>query len=467
VSGGAGTSPRVVRARRVCLAALLSAVVLTAHAQPAVPNLEEVAHTRIDGDRSAVCVQIARVELGATPEVATADECAGKRADRPPANARFEIGSISKAFVGVLIAEMVERGEMKLDEPLEALVPKGTATPVIAQRPITLTDLLTHTSGLPALPPGFAPKGGTNNPYAEVGAELVYGALAKVTLPGPPPQAYSYSNWAFMILSDAAARRAGKPFDRLLRERVLDPLRLDDTVVARNDRLVGGHTSYGAATANWDFPVNFAGAGGVRCTLADLVRFARVMLGEVPAATPASLKRALIAARTKLRPVNEKLDLGFAWHLLKSPGRPDLTFHNGMTGGFSSTLVLDLANRRAAIVLADAFGGFDDLAFRLLDPKAPLAAPRRVVALDLPAAEKAVGRYQIAPGFVLTVSFVDDRLYAQATGQSRFELLQDSRGDYYTTVTDLLVRFKRDADGRAEGLTLFQGGAALPAARID
>src|SRR5207249_4411733 len=126
-------------------------------------------------------------------------------------NARFEIGSISKTFVGLLIADMVERGEMKLDERLESLVPKGVATPVVASKPITLTELLTHTSGLPALPPGFRPAAGMANPYADVAPELVYGALSKVVLPGPPPQPYAYSNWAFMILSDAAARRARKP----------------------------------------------------------------------------------------------------------------------------------------------------------------------------------------------------------------------------------------------------------------
>jgi len=111
-----------VAQRCACVASALFALASLANAQaPARVSLEELAHTRIDGDRSAVCVQIARIELGAAPEVATADECASKRADRPITNARFEIGSISKVFVGLLIAEMVERGEMKLDETLEAI----------------------------------------------------------------------------------------------------------------------------------------------------------------------------------------------------------------------------------------------------------------------------------------------------------------------------------------------------------
>ena len=141
-----------------------------------------------------------------------------------------------------------------------------------------------------------------------------------------------------------------------------------------------------------------------------------------------------------------------------------------MTGGFSSTLVLDPQRRRAAIVLADAAGGFDDLALHLLDAQAPLAPARKPVALDLPTAQAVAGRYELAPGFVLTVRLDGAQLYAQATGQGRFELLRDARGDFYTLATDLMIRFDGvgpAGDGRATGLTLFQGGGAMPARRID
>lgn len=442
--------------------AVLSAA-FAAQAQPATARLDDLVRMRIEGDRSGVCVQAARIELGATPELATAEACATQRADRPPRGARFEVGSISKAFAGVLLAEMIERGELKLDEPLQSLLPPGTVLPANAS--ITLVDLVTHTSGLPALPPRFKPRAGLANPYADLDADVIYGGLEAVK-PAAPAR-YAYSNWAFMILSDAAARRAGKPFDVLLRERVLAPLGMNDTRVANNEGLVRGRSSYGAPVPNWDFPPAFAGAGGIRSTLDDMIRFARATLDEVPPAAPDTLKRALVASRTRLRAANERLDLAMAWHLLRRPDGSTLTFHNGMTGGFSSSLALDVERRRAAIVLADAFGGFDDLALHLLDPKAPLAPPRRAVALDLQAAEQAAGRYALAPGFTLTIAVEDGRLYAQATGQGRFELLQDSRGDYYTTAAELTIRFARDAEGRASALTLFQGGAATNAKRIE
>ena len=449
-------------ARRAALALSL----LAAAQASAQPRLDELILTRIQDDRSNVCVQAARIDLAAMPSAVTAQACATARNDAPGPDARFEIGSISKAFVGVLAAEMIARGELKLDEPLSALLPKGATAPSFDGKRITLADLLTHTSGLPPLPPQLGPGVDPSNPYARLRADVIYDGLASVKLAAAPGTRYAYSNWAFLMLSDLLAQRAGKPYDVLLTERVLAPLGMKDTLVARDDGLVAGRMANGRPTPNWDVPVAFAGAGGIRSTLADMTQLARAMLGDVPDGAPPSLRSALAASRARLREASPQLDVAMAWHLRKRAGGTPYVFHNGMTGGFSAILLLDVDNRRAAITLADAAGGFDDLAFRMLDSGAPLASPRRKVALDLSAAQAALGRYELAPGFVLTLALDTDRLYAQATGQGRFELLQDSRGDYYTLVADILVRMQRDADGRAAGLTLFQGGGALPARRL-
>ncbi|MFY8121555.1 MAG: serine hydrolase [Burkholderiaceae bacterium] len=423
---------------------------------------------RIEEDRSGACVQAARVDLNTMPPVQVGAACADRlREVRPALGARFEIGSLSKAFVGVLAAEMAARGELRLDETLADLLPPAAGVAREALPAVTLADLLTHHSGLPPLPPGFRPANPAD-PYADLRPDTVYGSLAQVKRPAGG--GYAYSNWAFLMLSDLLAQRAGRPFDVLLRERVLNPLGLLDTRVASNDGLAPGRLSNGRPAATWNVPVAYAGAGGLRSTVDDLVILARALLGDLPAGTPESLRRALRTSQEKLRDGNARFDLAWAWHLMKRPNGPPLLFHNGMTGGFSSTLVLDPQRRRAAIVLADAAGGFDDLALHLLDAQAPLAPARKPVALDLPTAQAVAGRYELAPGFVLTVRLDGAQLYAQATGQGRFELLRDARGDFYTLATDLMIRFDGvgpAGDGRATGLTLFQGGGAMPARRID
>jgi hypothetical protein len=96
-----------------------------------------------------------------------------------------------------------------------------------------------------------------------------------------------------------------------------------------------------------------------------------------------------------------------------------------------------------------------------------LAEPRRAVALDADAAQAVVGRYELRPGIVLDVTLVDGRLFSQATGQPRVELLQDSRGDYYPTEMDALLRFTREGEGKASGVSLFQGGGLVRGKRAD
>jgi serine-type D-Ala-D-Ala carboxypeptidase/endopeptidase len=457
---------RRMRAAAVVLAALL----VTTGSALAQDNdrLSGLLLSRIEDDSSGACVQAARVDLAAATPVQVAAACADRlREARPALGARFEIGSISKAFVGVLAADMVARGELRLDESLAALLPPTAAVAREAVPDVTLADLLTHHAGLPRLPPGFRPADPAD-PYADLQPGGVYGPLAQVKL--PQPRRYAYSNWAFLMLSDLLAQRAGQPFDALLHSRVLAPLGMHDTLVARNDGLVPGRQSNGRPAATWNVPVAFAGAGGLRSTVDDLVIFARALLGEVPAGTPESLRTALRVSREKLRDGDARVDLAWAWHLLRQPGGAPLLFHNGMTAGFSSMLVVDLERRRAAVVLADAAGGFDDLALRLVDGSTPLAPARKPAALDATTAQAVTGRYALAPGLVVTVSLEGGRLYAQATGQGRFELLRDARGDFYTLVTDLMIRFDglgSDGDGRATGLTLFQGGGILPARRID
>jgi CubicO group peptidase (beta-lactamase class C family) len=440
----------------------LAALTLGAPAA-AQQRVDTLVINRIEDDRSNVCIHALQIDLDALPSQRLGSGCATRRSDAPAFDARFEIGSISKALVGLLAAEMTARGEIRLDEPMSALLPAGVAAPAT---PITLADLLTHTSGLPRLPAAFRPANPAN-PYADLTAAGVYAGLSALPPENASGRRYAYSNWAFLMLSDMLARRAGQPFDDLLRARVLAPLQMNDTRVSVNDGLVRGRMANGQPAMTWDVPVAFAGAGGVRSTVDDLGRLARAMLGDAPADIPASLRTALRTSREKLRDGTAQIDMAWGWHLRKRKDLAPLVFHNGMTGGFSSMLVLDIAQRRAAVVLADAAGGFDDLALRMVDGGAPMQPPRRAVPLDLPRAQGLVGRYQLRPGFIIAITLDEGRLHAQATGQSRFELLQDSRGDYYALVADILMRFRRASDGRAEALTLFQGGGALPAQRID
>ena len=148
---------RAVAARSIrTAAAALVTTLATALGSSAVAQqrLDTLVIMRIEDDRSNVCIHALQIDLDALPSQRLGSGCATRRTDPPPFDARFEIGSISKALVGVLAAEMAARGEVRLDEPMSALLPAGVAAPQISGAPITLADLLTHTSGLPRLPVG-------------------------------------------------------------------------------------------------------------------------------------------------------------------------------------------------------------------------------------------------------------------------------------------------------------------------
>jgi len=138
-----------------------------------------------------------------------------------------------------------------------------------------------------------------------------------------------------------------------------------------------------------------------------------------------------------------------------------------VNGGSGTRRCVARPRGRAAITLADAAGGFDDLTLHILDSSSPLQPARRPVALDLPLAQRAAGRYQLTPQFIKSVSVQGGRLHAQAKDQERFELKQDSLGDHYAEVVDIALRFTGTEAGRIDALTLRQGGGAFRATCID
>src|SRR5208283_4407870 len=105
----------------------------------------------------------------------------------------FEIGSITKVFTALLLADMAQRGEVALTDPVSKYLPKGVKMPGRNGHAIMLQDLATHTSGLPRLPSNMKPKD-FMNPYADYTPELLYQFLSSYELPRDPGSKWEYSN---------------------------------------------------------------------------------------------------------------------------------------------------------------------------------------------------------------------------------------------------------------------------------
>jgi hypothetical protein len=161
--------------------------------------------------------------------------------------------------------------------------------------------------------------------------------------------------------------------------------------------------------------------------------------------------------------------IGLGWLIRKQHGRT-IVWHNGGTGGYHSFAGFDREGKRGVVVLSNSAHDIDDIGFHLLEPQLPLSKAR-TAAEAVPFApadfDAYVGRYELAPEFVLQVPREGGRYYAQATGQGRLEIFPESATRFYATDIEAAVSFVRGADGKVTHLVLHQGGADHEAKWLD
>jgi CubicO group peptidase (beta-lactamase class C family) len=265
----------------------------------------------------------------------------------------FEIGSISKTFTGLILAQMIEQGKVKLDEPVRELLPPGTVSKPSGAE-ITLLDLVTQHSGLPRMPDNFNPKD-NENPYADYTAGNLYASVAKHGVAKPADAGYLYSNLGFGLLGQALADRAGVSYPNLLKVEVTDPLGLNDTVIhlspEQERRFIPGHDAKHRPAHAWDL-VALAGAGAIRSTAGDMLAYVEANLHpESVKATGADGKTLAAALATSHELRADAFDgqrIAFAWHYEPETGN---YWHNGATGGYSSYAFFNPKAGCAAVVL--------------------------------------------------------------------------------------------------------------------
>ncbi|RKS04708.1 CubicO group peptidase (beta-lactamase class C family) [Nocardiopsis sp. Huas11] len=272
----------------------------------------------------------------------------------------YEVGSFSKALTGLLLAEMVERGEVDEDTELGELLELDGA-PAAS---VTLAELSAHRSGLPRLSPrprdaigAWVATVTARDPYRfDVDTLVEQVAAAETSGRGE----FTYSNLGAAVLGQALAARAGTDYADLLRARVLDPLDLDATVLPATAAdlpagAIEGTNEKGRSADPW-LAGAYAPAGGVRSTPADMAALARALLFDDPPGARAMEPR---------WDDGEDGGVGLGW-FVDDHGGTDVTWHNGGTGGFATMLALDREGGRAVVVLADTATGVESQARDLL-----------------------------------------------------------------------------------------------------
>jgi serine-type D-Ala-D-Ala carboxypeptidase/endopeptidase len=369
----------------------------------------------------------------------------------------FEIGSITKVFTAILLQDMVDRGEMKLDDPVQKYLPDAVRMPTRGGKQITLFDLATHTSGLPrdAGTPIDTP-------------EQLYAFLSHVQLQHDPGSNWEYSNLGVGLLGYVIAMKEGKDYESLVIERICRPLGMESTRIELSPelktRMAGGHAFAGRAVSDTHGKWLLAGCGALCSTGNDLLRFISANLGLTPSPLTPLLKRTYS---------DQKLASGRTGRLVWTEDG-GIIVHGGLVGGFRSNLGFDPVKRRGVVILANSSSstipvGLMGALLRNLSPRPPEIAP-----IDPACFDKLSGQYRIRAA-TCTVERSENRLLVQwwvgsprfPTPFLRYEVFPQSATVFFNPMLETRITFVRDATGQATRLDITSPGFEVSIRRVS
>lgn len=498
----------------------------------------------------------------------------------------FEIGSITKTFTGILLADMVIKGEVKLDDPLQNYLPAGITAPTRNGATIKLVQMSNHTSSLPRMPDNFNPANPAN-PFADYSEKQVYDFLNTYKLTRDIGSEYEYSNYAAGLLGHVMATKKGVTYEKLMIDVIAKPLNLNDTRIALTPKmktnLAMGH-SEGVEVENWDL-TSLAGAGAIRSNAVDMLKYVSANMGKAKT----NLYPAMQLSHKNSRVEGSSPMVGLGWHKTGS-AELEIIWHNGGTGGHRTFTGFTKGGDKGVVVLSNSNASVDDIGMHLLNPTSPLKPIKNSIAIkirktidtqgieagvkeyveikkdkadyydftegqlnklgndylnkgeiekaiavfnlnaeaypqssnvfysrgeafvkkgdkekaiedykqsvelnpgnqrgidrlkelgvsagdvikeivvDTNTLESYVGQYQLAPGFILTVSREGTQLKAQATGQPEFPVFPKSKNVFYLKVVEAQLTFNQHSDGKVQSVTLHQAGQDIVGKKIE
>lgn len=276
-------------------------------------------------------------------------------------NKVFEIGSITKIFTSTVLAFLAENKKIKLTDNVNSYYPFTFKDNI----KLSFESLANHTSGLSRLPENLDLKNETN-PYKNYGKDLLEDYLKNGLKMENISLTFSYSNLGAGLLGYTLGLTQKTSFQQLLQKNVFDKYKMTNSYTSSQNlgnQLVKGLNANGKIIPNWDFDVLFGG-GGILSTTEDLTKFAKAQFD--------SNNKELALTRKPTFVINDKMKMGLGWHILKSEKDKELFWHNGGTGGYSSSMAVIVDSKIAVIILSNVSAispkneNIDKLCFELI-----------------------------------------------------------------------------------------------------
>lgn len=380
-------------------------------------------------------------------------------------NSVYAIASVTKTFTGVLLAEMVEAGDVSLNDKVESFLPDGVNMPGGGGGNITLKHLATHTSGLPSKPPNLdATIEDFSNQFAGYDEGDLYAFLNSYTLTRAPGATYEYSNAGLGLLGHALALSQGKSYEELLKERVLTPMEMADTgLTLTEEQMTRRAPGHHGVVERPKFEMNVLNpAGGLQSSASNLCSYLTYQLGHETGAIAPALT---LSHQKHFDIPGGPYDLGLGWWLWNAKG---VIQHGGDSQGSTSFVGFRSSTGTGVAVLSNNRGhnslSVSDLGFHCLNQSEALSEIRALPAVSESDLQKRVGRYEHPSGSVFHIGLKNGWLFLDIEGQSAYTLFHISGG-----VGFKMLDFGLDADVvfQPEKLTYSQnGGAAIPFDRV-
>lgn len=277
-------------------------------------------------------------------------------------NTIFEIGSVTKVFTTLILADMIHRGEAKLDDTIDKFLPnedEGVDLPSKYENGITLFDLATHTSGLPRDADNFPVW--DFDAYPDYDEEELYEYLSGLDLPRDVGSEYEYSNVGVSLLGHLLSLEVDKSYEQLLQERILNKLKMNSTCIEQcqnlREQFAKPH-ALGLLMDEFNLSDVMVGNGGIRSSGSDMLLFLQYAMGL----KDSELKDSFELIQMSHNKVSDELSIGLGWHV-SYDDKSDRTiiWHNGATYGFQSFVGFDPESDQGVVILTNSKVNVDDI----------------------------------------------------------------------------------------------------------
>jgi serine-type D-Ala-D-Ala carboxypeptidase/endopeptidase len=382
----------------------------------------------------------------------------------------FEIGSVTKVFTALVLADAVQRKEATLADPVAKYLPPGVSVRTRNDRLITLLDLATHTSGLPFMPENAPP---LNDPAA---AKYSAADLARFVANYQPTRdagsQWDYSNIGYWLLSEALAARAGANFENLVRERVIARLGLTNTDFRVSEKMkpdvAQGHDAalkLAPSVSSMSIYSLMPAAGGLYSTPNDLGKLLAAAMGLHSSPLSDAIKLTLDTRR----PTGGSEQQALGWSVM---GKGEIIYRDGGTYGFASSIGFDPKQHIGVVVLSNQYGSVDDIARHLMRPDIPLKTAAKTshteITIDPTLLDRYIGRYEIKDEGIFTVAREGNFLTIESPadwGLPKLRIRPETDRDFFAAELPLRITFRIDAEDHITGFLIYppNGNKALAA----